>query len=118
LTGTGFATFLLPPPLNTVCVGICMDLNVQAPGQWVSLEKGPYEFANYCIAKRADLVILLNAWLLSDEDNENEYGSTIINYWSHRLRPLWVLDEKTDPEILGRQTNVVICNRFGDENGM
>ena len=39
--GTGFATFDLPPPLGTLSLGICMDLNVQPPALWDDLDAGP-----------------------------------------------------------------------------
>nr|VWP01175.1 YTH domain-containing protein [Ganoderma boninense] len=86
--GTGFTTFLLPPPLNTVSLGICMDLNVQPPAVW-DLTLGPYEVAEYCAAQRTNLLVLLNAWLDSKEDPEEDIDWDTINYWALRLRPLW-----------------------------
>ncbi|KAI0648180.1 carbon-nitrogen hydrolase [Trametes meyenii] len=97
--GTGFVTFHLPPPLNTVSLGICMDLNVHPPAFWESVEAGPYEVAEYCIAQRTNLLVLLNAWLdpgndtepgaVEDEDEEDGPDWQTINYWALRLRPLW-----------------------------
>ena len=97
ILGTGFTTFHLPPPLNTVSLGICMDLNVQPPALW-DLTLGPYEVAEYCIAQRTNLLVLLNAWLDSKESPEEETDWSTINYWALRLRPLWakVVEEGQD----------------------
>lgn len=115
-TGTGFMTFHLPAPLNTVSLGICMDLNVQAPNSWNSLEDGPYEIANYALSQKADLLVLLNAWLKSPEDDDDEdFAWSTVNYWAQRLRPLWAPGTPLPTE--SALTHVVICNRFGEENG-
>ncbi|KAH9947447.1 carbon-nitrogen hydrolase [Amylocystis lapponica] len=121
--GTGFATFDLARPLNTVALGICMDLNVQAGSTWM-FGVGPYEIADHCIAKKANLLVLLNAWLDSGEDKEEDEDMQTLNYWAARLRPLWAKppnkkagsanNHRTD---LGEETIVVICNRSGEENG-
>ena len=113
--GTGFATFRLPPPLNSVSLGICMDLNVQKPSEWKSIE-GPYEIASYCVAENSNLLILLNAWLESPEDIGEEHAWTTMNFWAHRLRPLWEQREGVSPNDQ-RGINVVVCNRTGNENG-
>ncbi|KAI0712006.1 carbon-nitrogen hydrolase [Earliella scabrosa] len=86
--GTGFTTFHLPPPLKTVSLGICMDLNVQPPALW-DLARGPYEIAEYCVAQRTSVLVLLNAWLDSRADPESDTDWQTINYWALRLRPLW-----------------------------
>ncbi|KAI0369384.1 carbon-nitrogen hydrolase [Pilatotrama ljubarskyi] len=86
--GTGFATFHLPPPL-TLSLGICMDLNVQPPAAWTDIHTGPYEIAEYCIAQRTNVLVLLNAWLDSKAEPEEETDWRTINYWALRLRPLW-----------------------------
>ncbi|KAF7980661.1 hypothetical protein HWV62_37077 [Athelia sp. TMB] len=120
--GTGFTTFTLPPPLNTVSFGICNDLNINGLTEW-SLEDGPYEIADYCISQKSDLLILLDAWLDSDKASTDESDWSNINYWAARLRPLWVdptagggiSGEENAPK--GKETLVVICNRFGHENG-
>ena len=44
-SGTGFATFDLPPPLRTMSLAIYMDLNPHPPNNWTSIE-GPYELAD------------------------------------------------------------------------
>jgi len=115
--GTGFATFHLPAPLNTVSLGICMDLNCQPPADW-TLETGPYEIANYCIDQRSDVLILLNAWLDSGRDPESDEDWGVLNYWASRLRPLWARKEEdeVDNSQEGRETVVVVCNRCGEEN--
>ncbi|KAI0631973.1 carbon-nitrogen hydrolase [Trametes polyzona] len=88
--GTGFVTFELPPPLTTLTLGICMDLNVQPPAAWTSVRTGPYELAAYCLARRTRVLVLLNAWLDSrDEEEEEEVDWRTVNYWAMRLRPLW-----------------------------
>jgi len=124
--GTGFATFILPPPLRTVCLGICMDLNPQIE-DWTSL-RSPYEIAGHCLSNKANVLVLLNAWLDSTEDQKKAHDLSTLNYWSARLRPLWAnedVNEKSDDTLSpsnnsehGRQkTIVVICNRSGKENG-
>lgn len=136
--GTGFVTFHLPPPLMTLSLGICMDLNVQPPAEWVGLDTGPYEIAEYCVAQRTRVLVLLNAWLDSKEAPEEEKDWRTINYWALRMRPLWAKvvaegwpdsedeDRHSDGsdgagEEQGRQDGeellVVICNRTGTENG-
>ncbi|KAI0769951.1 carbon-nitrogen hydrolase [Fomes fomentarius] len=144
--GTGFTTFHLPPPLNTVSLAICMDLNSQPPAFW------DYELAEYCIAQKTNLLILLNAWLDSKADPEADTDWQTINYWAMRLRPLWdrVAHEDADddssksdsdsdsdsdiehgtndsnsgfdPTPGGRKPGdelvVVVCNRCGEENGI
>ncbi|CAK5279682.1 unnamed protein product, partial [Mycena citricolor] len=70
LPGTGFATFHLLPPLHTVALGICMDLNVRPPHNW-TITHGPFELAAQCLETNASLLVLLNAWLDSGRaDNE------------------------------------------------
>lgn len=86
--GTGFVTFHLPPPLNIVSLAICMDLNVQPPAVWNSL-RGPYEVAEYCIAQKTNLLVLLNAWLDSQGNPRDDTDWQTINFWATRLRPLW-----------------------------
>ena len=124
LPGNGFATFHLPPPLGTVTLAICMDLNVIPPAEW-NLDEGPYEVAEHCISTQSNLLILLNAWLDSDDDEDRDMDWRTMNYWSVRLRPLWaqplvgkhgdhVRDAHAQP---GEETIVVVCNRFGEENG-
>ncbi|OCH87720.1 carbon-nitrogen hydrolase [Obba rivulosa] len=121
--GSGFISFDLPPPLGIVTLGICMDLNAQPPAIW-TLE-GPYEIAEYCILKKTNLLVMLNAWLDSGKDAESEYDLDTLNYWARRLWPLW---EHEAPEadaikepLSGLEhvpeTAVVICNRCGEENG-
>ncbi|KAF4590237.1 Carbon-nitrogen hydrolase [Pleurotus pulmonarius] len=121
--GTGFATIKLPPPLRTVCLGICMDLNAQPPYDW-TIEEGPYELADHCITHKANLLILLNAWLQSEKgskDDDTDWST--LNFWAARLRPLWAESdnsvEQPDVDSPGTQRTVVIaCNRSGEENGV
>lgn len=113
--GTGFATFNLPPPLNSVTLGICNDLNVRKPREWTSLE-GPYEIASHCISEKSNLLILLNAWLESPEDADEHQALSTMNFWAHRLIPLWEAREGVAADD-GQEVNVIICNRTGEENG-
>ena len=118
--GTGFVTFNLPAPLNTVSLGICMDLNPQPPAVW-TLEDGPYEIADYCRVNGTDLLILLNAWLDSGIDEDTAEDWHTLNYWASRLRPLWshVGDDVNQPPAIiePRRTVAIVCNRCGEENG-
>ncbi|CAA7263962.1 unnamed protein product [Cyclocybe aegerita] len=124
--GDGFKTFHLPSPLNTVCLGICMDLNPRSP--W-TLGGGPYELADHCVAQNANVLILLNAWLDSKTEVEETSDWSTLNYWASRLRPLWTNgrgdDEDEDggdtqadlgSQDEGKETIVVVCNRCGEEN--
>lgn len=136
--GTGFTTFTLPPPIGTVCLGICMDLNPQID-DWMQSEE-PYELASHCLSNNADVLILLNSWLDSGEDCEDAYDWSTLNYWAARLQPLWTDNAENDNsdhdlesdgpssspakvngvddlESKGKETIVIICNRCGEENG-
>ncbi|KAF6742216.1 carbon-nitrogen hydrolase [Ephemerocybe angulata] len=120
--GTGFATFHLPSPLQTVSLGICMDLNTMPGTPWTSLEDGPYELADYVIKNKAKVLVLLNSWLKSsqpqdlDDDGKNDWNT--LEYWASRLRPLWAKDARGVGEGEGEETIVVVCNRSGTENGI
>ncbi|KAH9480730.1 Protein N-terminal amidase [Psilocybe cubensis] len=121
--GTGFATFVLPSPMQTVSLGICMDLNPQTEA-WTT-EKGPYELADYAKSKNANILVLLNAWLDSKKEVEEASDWQTLNYWAARTRPLWTdgkgdkIDdpEQENPEEHGHEMVVVVCNRSGGENG-
>ena len=118
-----------------------MDLNVQPPATW-DFTLGPYEVAEYCIAQKTNLLVLLNAWLDSKESFEDDTDWRTINYWALRLRPLWAkvveADAKAEAEERddsgesdsteehttgsegrkpGEELVVVVCNRCGEENG-
>ncbi|KAK7048713.1 carbon-nitrogen hydrolase [Favolaschia claudopus] len=108
--GTGFASFSLPPPLRNLTLAICMDLNVHPPHRWAA--DGPYEVADFCLAQKTNVLILLNSWLDSGEQSEEQFDLFTVNYWADRLRPLWLESSPSSQETL-----VVICNRGGDENG-
>ena len=123
LVGPGFATFCLPPPLNTVTLGICMDLNPRSP--W-TLDGGPYDLADHCLKTRSDVLILLNAWLDSEEEQDSEEDISTMNYWATLLRPLWHQqgngsngegDYEPRETSEDAETVVVVCNRSGVENG-
>lgn len=93
-----------------------MDLNAQPPALWTTND-GPYELADYCLAKKADILVLLNAWLDSGVEPEEESDWHTLNYWAGRLRPLWIgSDDNAKGE--GHETIVIVCNRSGEENGM
>ncbi|KAA1469720.1 carbon-nitrogen hydrolase [Dentipellis sp. KUC8613] len=124
--GNGFATFHLPAPLNTVTLGICNDLNTSEAETW-TLEEGPYEVADHCIATGSNLLIMLNAWLDSEEDADSDEDWRTLNYWAARLRPLWVGEDGDDvpsqgqrrglAAATGKRVVAIMCNRGGDENG-
>lgn len=115
-----------------------MDLNTQPPALWTL--DGPYEIADFALEKKANMLILLNAWLDSGEESEEAKDWRTLNFWAARLRPLWAGttelederegedsdsdthselrgDSETDTTALGHETIVVICNRSGRENG-
>jgi protein N-terminal amidase len=92
-----------------------MDLNVKRPAEWKSIE-GPYEIASHCIAEKSNLLILLNAWLESPEDAGDDQAWATMNFWAHRLLPLWKPQEGASTNDQ-RDVGVVICNRTGNENG-
>lgn len=103
-----------------------MDLNPHPPNQWTSIE-GPYELADYCLSKRTNVLILLDAWLDSGNEPDDKHDWHTLRYWSARLRPLWKSDEDTlvnsaDEEDAqdapGDGMIVIACNRCGEENGM
>ncbi|KAH9925582.1 uncharacterized protein B0H18DRAFT_877085, partial [Fomitopsis serialis] len=122
--GPGFVTFTLPPPLGTVTLTICMDPNPVPSAEW-NLDSGPYELTAHCISTKTDLLVLLNVWVDSgDEEGSDEDWGTM-NDWATWLRPLWdkpLLDghgshsQDTHGE-LGEEIVVVKCDRFGEENG-
>lgn len=123
--GTGFATFELPPPLQTTTVGICMDLNTLPANEWTSLEDGPYELAEYALQKNTKLLVLLNNWLESSQppgpNDDGKHDWNTLEYWATRLRPLWAKDAKASGESNsreGEETIVVVCNRSGIENSI
>jgi protein N-terminal amidase len=68
--------------------------------------------ADYCLTQNTVLLVLLNAWLDSEEEPDGDYDMHTMDYWAERLRPLWL---KSSPA--SQETLVVVCNRGGDENG-
>lgn len=98
-----------------------MDLNPKSPS-W-TFDGGPYELADHCIETGSGLLILLNAWLDSEEEEDMEEDISTMNYWATLLRPLWYRmgnkGEVSEPQNIseGSETIVVICNRSGTENG-
>jgi protein N-terminal amidase len=63
------------------------------------------------------------------ENEDHDYDLHNVNYWAARLRPLWVKEgveggfvEDDDLQTMDKgevgETVVVVCNRFGEENGM
>ncbi|KAH8114496.1 hydrolase [Phellopilus nigrolimitatus] len=123
-----FSLSKLPSEVQTMSMGICMDLNPHPPSLW-SLEDGPYEIADYCrntVDKpRTKILVLLNAWLDSQEDTDRKWDTRTLNYWSARLRPLWDIEHadipfgnkesiRTHPDF-SKETIVIICNRCGSD---
>ena len=108
-----------------------MDLNAQPPAIW-TLEDGPYELAQHCIDKQANILLLLNAWLDSGKGLDEAKDWSTLNFWVARLRPLWARSEefsemdsdesgseaaKLKDNSNGPETIVIVCNRCGEENG-
>ena len=94
-----------------------MDLNPRSP--W-TINGGPYELAEHCLKTGSRVLILLNAWLDSENEEDSDEDLSTMNYWATLLRPLWYRNEPTDelkiaPEDV--ETVVVVCNRSGIENG-
>ncbi|KAH8806655.1 carbon-nitrogen hydrolase [Flagelloscypha sp. PMI_526] len=128
IPGSGFMKFDLPAPLHTVTLAICMDLNAQVP-EWTTTS-GPYEVAEHTIASNSRLLLLLNNWLDSEVELEEENDWSTLNFWASRLRPLWTkkgkdglyssepTQDSSPSNILDDETIVVVCNRCGIENGV
>ena len=94
-----------------------------------------YELAEFAIQKNARILVVLCAWLHSDDSPNSQWDIVNIDYWTERVRPLWerpetsVIHEGTSPHLgpgttrdsLGavedRETILVICNRIGIERG-
>jgi protein N-terminal amidase len=99
-----------------------MDLNPRS--SW-TIDGGPYEVADHCLKTGSGLLILLNAWLDSEEERDREEDISTLNYWAMLLRPLWYrmddgskAEDADAPERLEDvETAVVVCNRSGVENG-
>jgi protein N-terminal amidase len=102
-----------------------MDLNPQSLS-W-TIHGGPYELADHCMKTGSGLLILLNAWLDSEEEKDMEEDISTMNYWATLLRPLWFRmgnngedgEDHAEPQNKSEdsETIVVICNRNGTENG-
>ncbi|KAJ3892913.1 carbon-nitrogen hydrolase [Lentinula edodes] len=107
--GSGFASFVLPPPIGRLTLGICMDLNAQPPADWKT-RGPPYEVAEYALKEDVDVVVMLNAWLDSGED-EKDFGDvfdwTTVEFWATRLKPLWVQGGARASSLLQHDTTQV-----------
>ena len=67
------ATATAALPVRTA-VAICNDLNVTAGETWTSIEHGPYELAGFCAREGVRVVVLLNAWLRSEDGGMERVG--------------------------------------------
>ena len=124
-SGNQFMTLSIPsfpPQFQVMTVAICMDLNPHPPVEW-TLSTGPYELADYCRSRsrkdRSNVLVLLNAWLDSRENEESKWDVRTVNYWAARLRPLWDV-EHVDEKEAGEdstETVVIVCNRCGADDG-
>lgn len=120
--GTGYACFPnLSESLQTVSLGICMDLN---PMPNVTDWPAPCELASFALSRRSRVLVLLCAWLRSEEDGNSPFSLTTIQYWIARLLPLWSKDsdalrpmDEYPASDEHDETIVVICNRTGLERG-
>jgi len=128
------STSHLPPPQQTESAETSPSHSPTRTTPSWTLKEGPYELADYCVAQKTNLLILLDAWLDSGESAddgdeggvEGEHDWRNVNYWAARLRPLWVKEGveggfAEDGDVLetgeGEETVVVVCNRSGEENG-
>ncbi|KAF8505365.1 carbon-nitrogen hydrolase [Hysterangium stoloniferum] len=109
--GSGFSVFDLGDCLGRMSLGICMDLNPFPPCIWMSIQ-GPYELAEFALDNKTSLVVILCAWLDSEENLENRWDTQTLNYWLARLLPLW---QKVNGKRNEQETIVVISNRSGVE---
>ena len=100
-----------------------MDLNPRSP--W-TINDGPYELADHCQKTGSNILVLLNAWLDSEEERYCEVDISTLNYWATLLRPLWYRNgdggsnggvSETRGISGDAETVVVVCNRSGVENG-
>lgn len=104
-------------------IAICMDLNPHPPTEW-TLDTGPYELADYCRSSdgksRTNLLVLMNAWLDSHNDEDSKWDLGTLNYWCARLRPLWDVEHVREGggESEKAETVVIVCNRCGVDDGM
>lgn len=80
-----------------------MDLN---PYKFKS-DFDAYEFANYHLDEKTDIILCSMAWLKSKNNSVN----STIRYWATRLLPLYHKAES------GKHTIFVACNRIGSERG-
>lgn len=96
--GPEFCSFEIPEWKARVGVGICMDIN-----PWEYKEFELYEFANYHLKEKSQIIILLANWLKSES---NETSMSTQNYWAIRLAPLFK-----------KKVSFVACNRVGTEKG-
>eukprot|EP01134_Creolimax_fragrantissima_P007341 CFRG7341T1 len=82
-------------------LGICMDIN---PYQFTAPFED-FEFANFMLKEKANLIVLIANWLDSEPDSDDSRG--VPNYWTHRLKP-----------VLYTDTVFVVCNRSGKEGSV
>jgi protein N-terminal amidase len=112
--GTGYTSFVLPGVLPKLSVAICMDLNPWPDSPWTE-GRAPTELADYCLNEDVELLVLPCAWLDSGENPGAGTDKSVINYWAHRLRPLFETKEEAGKS---KETIVVVANRMGKERGM
>ena len=101
-----------------------MDLNPRPEAPW-TVEGEPFEIADHCLETQSNVLLLLNSWLDSKADLDEENDWQTLNFWASRLRPLWAKqltrapsdDDEANSPALGHKTTVIICNRTGEENG-
>ncbi|CAG8595333.1 7976_t:CDS:2, partial [Acaulospora colombiana] len=115
--GPGFKS-INAPGLGKVGFGICMDIN---PYKFMA-PFDAYEFANFHLHQKTDIILCSMAWLASGEKSSDHYKDTEvpdasnIDYWCERLLPLTsALNPKT---ATNRNVLFVVCNRTGTENGL
>ncbi|KAG0182700.1 Carbon-nitrogen hydrolase [Apophysomyces sp. BC1021] len=108
--GPGFVSVVIPG-LGKVGFGICMDIN---PYQFKA-DFRAYEFANYHVEQRTDIILCSMAWLQSEssaEISDTDRVLETIRYWAARMNPL------KNSNSSSKHTYFVACNRVGTERGV
>ena len=97
-----------------------------------------FELAEFAIQKKARILVLLCAWLHSEDSLDSPWDMINIDYWTKRVGPLWERPEmsvghvgtslhqptlgpgttgETLEAVEDRETIFVINNRIGIERG-
>ncbi|KAI9443336.1 carbon-nitrogen hydrolase [Lactarius indigo] len=95
-----------------------MDKTWAKPDRRGLLMEGPYELADHCLTKGSNLLILLNAWLDSEKEEDRDEDLSTMNYWATLLRPLWYRKgEETQRRRRRNKESTGGRRNSGSENG-